>query len=159
MLVQVDVASFAVDPDKNSPLIVLKETGGSRSITIPIGPLEASAIAMQSLEVEPKKPLTIDLVKLSIELLGGTLSRIVVYDLVEQTFITRLQVTLTGSAKFIDCRPCDGISLALRCRCPIFVVDSVFTKTQLSTTLSESEVLRNHISSIDTMQFGNFVLE
>ncbi|MDG5816039.1 bifunctional nuclease family protein [Chitinispirillales bacterium ANBcel5] len=159
MLVQVEIASFAVDPGKNSPLILLKESGGARSIAVPIGPLEASAIAMQSLQVESQKPLTIDLVKIVIEQLGATLSRVVVYDFSEQVFLARLQVLTEKSVKFIECRPCDAISLALRCKCPIFVADSVFTKTQSGSSLSDADNLKKHISSLDTLEFGRYVLE
>ncbi|KMQ52351.1 hypothetical protein CHISP_0618 [Chitinispirillum alkaliphilum] len=160
MLVQVEVVSFAVDPDKNSPLIILQETGGSRSLSVPIAPLDASAIAMHSLQAaEPGKPLTIDLVKLIVDQLGGELARVVIYDYSEQVYLTRLQVSVGDSVKIIDCRPSDAISLALRSRCPILVNDSVFDRIQTSNNLSEAEILRNNISSIETMQFGRYILE
>jgi hypothetical protein len=51
MLIQVEVASFAVDPGRNTPVIILKEVSGERTLPVPIGPLEASAIAIESLKV------------------------------------------------------------------------------------------------------------
>ena len=159
MLVQVEIASFAVDPNRGLPLIILKECGGERSVAVPIGPLEASAIAMHSLDVQTDKPLTIDLVKTAIEQLGGTLVRIAISDVVEQSFSASIQVAADSSVKVIDCRPCDAIGLALRSGCPIFVRDAVFSKVNSDTELSEEEQLRKYIRSIDTTEFGRFVLE
>jgi len=159
MLVQVEIASFAVDPCRSLPLIILKECGGERTAAVPIGPLEASAIAMHSLDVETDKPLTIDLVRIAIEQLGGSLVRIVISDVVEQSFSASVQVTAGSSVKVIECRPCDAIGLALRSGCPIFVRDAVFAKVNSDAGLSEKEQLRKYIRSIDTAEFGRFVLE
>ncbi|MFP4165338.1 MAG: bifunctional nuclease family protein [Chitinispirillaceae bacterium] len=159
MLVQVEVASFAVDPARNAPLVVLRETGGIRSVAIPIGPLEASAIAIHSLQVEPDKPLTIDLVKIMIDELGATLRRVVIYDVIEQSFHARLQVQTGSAVKVVDCRPCDGVGLALRFDSPIFIDETVFNKLQSGSNLSESEQLRKNIRTLDTTEFGRFVLE
>ncbi|MFP4014867.1 MAG: bifunctional nuclease family protein [Chitinispirillaceae bacterium] len=159
MLVQVEVASFAVDPSRNAPLVLLREVGGIRSVAVPIGPLEASAIAIHSLQVEPEKPLTIDLVKIMMEELGAVLTRVVIYDVIEQAFQARLQIRSGSNVKVIDCRPCDALGLALRFDSPIFVNDAVFEKLQSGNGLSESEQLRKNIRNLDTTEFGRFVLE
>jgi hypothetical protein len=128
-------------------------------VAVPIGPLEASAIAMHSLDVQTDKPFTIDLVKIAIEQLGGFLVRIVISDVIEQSFSASIQVTAGSSVKVIECRPCDAIGLALRSGCPIFVRDAVFSKVNSDAELSEEELLRKQIRSIDTAEFGRFVLE
>jgi hypothetical protein len=73
MLVKVEFASFAVDPGSGVPFIILKEAGGPRTIPVRIGPLEASAIAVETLKVPPLSPLMIDVAKNLIEKLDGTL--------------------------------------------------------------------------------------
>jgi bifunctional DNase/RNase len=158
MLVQVEVTSFAIDPNRNSPVLILKEVSGSRTLPVPIGPLEASTIAMESLKVSPEKPLSIDLVKIMIDQLGGTLNRSVIYDQVDQTFFAHLQISTGNSVISIDCRPCDAIALALRCKRPLYVKDCVFDK-QLGKAVSEKEMIRKNISSIDTTEFGRYILE
>lgn len=158
MLIQVEVASFAVDPGRNSPLIILKEVSGVRTLPVPIGPLEASAIAIESLKVTPEKPLTIDLVKIILEQLGGVLSRVVIYDIIEQSLQARLQLTHDNCMLFIDCRPSDAIALAMRCTTPIFVKEIVFEKNSPG-KVSEQDKLRRSISSIDTTEFGRYFLE
>ncbi|MCL2688323.1 MAG: bifunctional nuclease family protein [Chitinispirillia bacterium] len=159
MLLQVEITSFAVDNQRGMPLIILKEYGGERTVAVPIGPLEASAIAMHSLEVQTNKPLTIDLVRIAIEQLGGSIMRIVISDVTEQSFSASIHVTAGSSIKVIECRPCDAIGLALSSGCSIFVRDAVFSKVNSGIELSEEEQLRRHIRSIDTTEFGRFVLE
>jgi uncharacterized protein len=158
MLVQVEVASFAIDPARNSPVLILKEISGSRSLPVPIGPLEASTIAMESLKVTPEKPLTIDLVRIVMEQLGGTLNRAVIYDQNDQTFFAHIQIRVDTTIVSIDCRPCDAIALALRCKRPLFVKDIVFDKLN-GNAVSEKDLIRKNISSIDTTEFGRYILE
>lgn len=158
MLIQVEVTSFAVDPSRNTPVLVIKEVSGSRSLLLPIGPLEASTIAMESLKVTPDKPLTIDLVQIMMEQLGGVLNRAVIYDQVEQTFHAHLQIRAGTKIVLIDCRPCDAIAFAQRCKKPLFVKDHIFSK-QSGVSVSEKEMIRKNISSIDTTDFGRYILE
>jgi uncharacterized protein len=158
MLIQVEIASFAVDPNRNSPLLVLKETGGARSLAIPMGPMEASTIAMESLKVATEKPVTIDLVRLVMEQLGGELNRILISDYLEGSFLSLLQIGTNGSVVSIDCRPCDAIALAMRCKKPIFVKDRVFDKIN-GRLMTEKEIVKKNISSIDTTEFGRYILE
>lgn len=158
MLVQVEISSFAIDPNRNSPVLILKELSGNRSLPVPIGPLEASTIAMESLKVSPEKPLTIDLLKIVIEQLGATLNRAVIYDQIDQTFYAHLQIGSGKSVISIDCRPCDAIALALRCKKPLYVKANVFDK-QAGKDLSERDIIRKSISSIDTTEFGRYILE
>ncbi|HLV30376.1 MAG TPA: bifunctional nuclease family protein [Chitinispirillaceae bacterium] len=158
MLIQVEVFSFAVDPARNSPVIILKETSGDRTLPVPIGPLEASAIAIESLKVTPEKPLTIDLTKIIMEQLGGVLTRAVIYDIIDQSLQARLQITDNNTMIFIDCRPCDALAMALRCDTPIFVNDAVLEKSSAENS-SETDKLRKNISSTDTTEFGRYFLE
>ena len=158
MLIEVEIASFALDPNRNTPVIILKEVSGERTLPVPIGPLEASAIAIESLNVTPEKPLTIDLVKLIMEHLGGTLQRVIISDIVEQSLQARIQVRSASGISLIDCRPCDAIALALRCRVTIFIDDRVLDLANAGIR-SAKERLRRRIRAIDTIEFGKYFLE
>lgn len=159
MLIKVEIASFAVDPSRNSPVVILKDTNGGKSVAIPIGPLEASAIAIESLKVKPEKPLTIDLVKLVMEQLGGVLARVVIDDYTDQSFSARLQLNIGAKTLILECRCSDALALAVRCMTPIYVNDLVFEKVNGGKTLSEKDKLRKTISSTDTLEFGRYILE
>lgn len=160
MLVEVEISSFALDPSRNTPVIILKEVSGKRTLPVPIGPLEASAIAIESLKVTPDKPLTIDLTRIIMEQLGGKLTRVIISDIVENSLHARLQIARgNGAVTMIDCRPCDALALAMRCKTPLYAIDLLFDKIQNGNSISEEEKLRKHISSIDTLDFGRYILE
>jgi bifunctional DNase/RNase len=160
MLVEVEISSFALDPSRNTPVIILKEVSGKRTLPVPIGPLEASAIAIESLKVTPDKPLTIDLTRIIMEQLGGKLTRVIISDIVENSLHARLQIVKgNGAVAMIDCRPSDALALAMRCKTPLYAMDLLFDKIQNGNSLSEEEKLRKHISSIDTLDFGRYILE
>lgn len=160
MLVEVEVSSFAVDPARNTPVIILREVSGKRMLPVPIGPLEASAIAIESLKVTPDKPLTIDLGRIIMEQLGGTLKRVIISDIIDNSLHAKIQISKgNGSMVMIDCRPCDALALAMRCKAPLYALDFLFEKLQTGNSLSDEEKLRKHISSIDTLDFGHYILE
>lgn len=159
MLIKAEVVSFAVDPAQNMPVIILKESGGMRTLPILIGSSEASAIAIKSLNITSERPLTIDLTRIIMQELGGTLQRIVVYDLVENVFYAHLYIAKEKTRHIIDCRCSDAIALALRCNCDIFVEDSVFEKHGSDQYVTEKEKLRQNIADLDTLDFGRYYLE
>jgi bifunctional DNase/RNase len=158
MLHAVEVESFGVDPNTGTPLVILKEKGGNRKLAVVIGPMEAGAIAMKSLNVETEKPLTIDLVKIVIERLGAKLDKVVLYDVSENVFLARLHVVMGTAALLIECRPPDALALALRNATPMYVDQLVFDKL---TPAGESEAgkLKQNIRNIDTVEFGRYHLE
>ena len=159
MLNKVEIASFTVDPSQNIPVVILKESGGERTIPISVGSTEASSIAIRYLDIASDRPLTIDLAKAILKELGGTLKRVVIYDLVELVFYANLHIATDRSVHVIDCRPSDAIALSLRCGCDIFVEDAVFEKNCAGRVVSEEEQLRSTITGIDTLEFGKYYLE
>jgi uncharacterized protein len=171
MLIKVEFSSFAIDPDKNTPLVILKEANGTRMLPLPVGPLEASAIAIKTLDVTTEKPLTIDVAKCILEELDGSLARVIIDAETGGSLFARLEIvaqsgqSARGTIRNINCRPCDALALALRCETPLFVRETVFeTVVRNGTTPagkkpSEFEKLRTSISSLDTMEFGSYYPE
>ncbi|MCL2218534.1 MAG: bifunctional nuclease family protein [Chitinispirillia bacterium] len=160
MLVPVEISSFAADTQKGTPLVVLKEISGARSVAVPLDIVEANAIAMHSLQVQVDKPFAIDLVKIAIEQLGGTLYRVVISDASDEGVFSSYIVIQSGlSLKVIDCRPADAVALALKCGAPLFVRDEVFAKRASERGQTEAEQLRERVRAVDTAEFGRYVLE
>ncbi len=159
MLIKAKIVSFAVDSQKNIPIVLLKEESGEKTIPIPMGTYEASAIAINYLNIGSDRPLTIDLAMLILLQLGGVLNRIVIYDFSNQIFYANIQILANQSNNIIDCRACDAIALALRCKCDIFVEDSVFEKIRGKEGVSDKEKLRRDIANINTLDFGKYYLK
>jgi len=105
--------------------LLLKEIDGSRRLPIIIGSFEAQAIAMVLEGIKAPRPLTHDLLKNMIDNLGARVVEVVISELVENTFISRIVIEVSGLTNEIDARPSDAIALAVRVEVPIYVSEQV----------------------------------
>ncbi|OGX31716.1 MAG: hypothetical protein A2787_00985 [Omnitrophica WOR_2 bacterium RIFCSPHIGHO2_01_FULL_48_9] len=130
MNIQVELSKIIIDEKRQDQVIVLREKSGDRQFPIVIGFLEASSIKMKLSGMEVPRPMTHDLVVSVVEHLGAVVEKLVIDKLVENTFHAKLELkTLGGEVKQVDCRPSDGIALAVRTGCDIFVDEEVLKKT------------------------------
>jgi bifunctional DNase/RNase len=111
-------------------ILLLEEVGGSRILPIVCGMAEGQAIAMKASGIEPLRPMTHDLLASTIEALGGTVERVVVTEVKNDTFYARVLVRRRAEKLSIDARPSDALNLAIRCDAPIFVTEHVFSQTE-----------------------------
>lgn len=130
-MVPVELVKIIIDEKNHDQAVVLREKdGGGRQIPIVIGFVEASSIQMKISGIEAPRPLTHDLLASLIQSLGATANHLLIDDLSEGTFFGKIRLTnAAGSPVDVDCRPSDGIALAVRMRIPIFVDERVFQKT------------------------------
>lgn len=113
------------DAAPKQTFVLLRDNRGRR-VPIFIGPFETMSITMALEGYNVDRPLTHDLLKNTIERLGGSVERITIDDLWQQTFYARITVTQkNGETQDIDARPSDAIALALRTRSPIYMAESV----------------------------------
>ncbi len=158
MLIPVELSTFSFDPASHVPVIVLRELCGDRTISVAIGHSDANAIALKSMEVTSESPMTIDLVTMVIDALGGSLDKVVLIPGEEKgTCQARMYVAGTKGLNIIQCRPPDGVALAIRCRCPAFADEALFIQNEED--VPEDQRLRQTIRSTDTLDFGRYYLE
>lgn len=119
MLVDLAVARLGLDSATNSYVVILRERGGRRLLPIWIGQVEAEAIAAHLGRVRRERPLTHDLCKALIAALGGTLRRVVITRVHNNTYYAELQLGGPAGVAHVDARPSDSIAIALRCQAPI----------------------------------------
>jgi uncharacterized protein len=124
--VSVEVDRVALDPSSGSPVVILEDRQGNRSLAIWIGFAEASSIASEMHHDRPPRPNTHDLAKRLIDGLHGSVSRVVVTELREGTYYSVLVLDAPGGVFEVDARPSDAIALALRTGAPLFVREALF---------------------------------
>lgn len=107
-----------------SPVLLLEDDLG-RTLEIAIGLCEALAIERVLEGQRAVRPLTHDLLLSLAERLEAPVDRVVIDDLSAGTYYARLILNTDDGLVSIDCRPSDGIALALRAHAPIFASDSV----------------------------------
>ena len=138
MEIEMTLKGLMVDPITNMPIIVLREVEGARVLPIWVGVFEANAIALRIENVETPRPMTHDLLQNVIANLGGTVERVVVCALRENTFYATLEIRSSQGAVTIDARPSDAIALALRADSRIFVEESVIQHARAVETSQDS---------------------
>ncbi|MFH1262342.1 MAG: bifunctional nuclease family protein [Pseudomonadota bacterium] len=145
MPIPMTVASLAIDPNTKAPFVVLRDAEQKFVLPIWIGMFEASAIATEIDKISLPRPMTHDLMKELLSVLGGELKRIEITDLRENTYIAALIVRTAADREIVvDSRPSDAIALALRTRSPIWVHEPVLEKSQaVRTTPAQTPTVAN----------------
>ena len=138
MEIEMKIRGLMMDPAANTPIIILKDVNGEAMLPIWVGAFEANAIAVEIEKLATQRPMTHDLVKNIIWELGASVKRIIITDLVDNTFFAIIELNRNGEVFMIDSRPSDAIALALRADCPIYVNDEVIRNSSAA-IVEESE--------------------
>ena len=159
---EVKINGLALDMTTNSPVIILAPLD-SEELLLPIwiGHFEAWAIGMELSGLSSNRPLTHDLLKSSIESLGGKILKVEVTKLVNQTFYATIYVEMDGTVKEIDARPSDSIALALKAKVKIYVADELFQMKKgdgKTPGVTDAESLRERLKRINPEDFGRYSL-
>lgn len=109
----------------HSYAVVLGEVNGLRRLPIVIGGFEAQAIAVALEKMQPSRPLTHDLMKNFMTAFAIDLHEIIICDLQEGIFYSKLVCSTENDTVEIDSRTSDAIALAVRFGCPIFTYENI----------------------------------
>jgi bifunctional DNase/RNase len=110
----------------NSYAVVLGEVNGMRRLPIVIGGFEAQAIAVALERMKPTRPLTHDLMKNFMLAFNVELHEVLIADLQEGIFYSKLLCSSDADTVEIDSRTSDALSLAVRFGCPIYIYENIF---------------------------------
>ncbi|HDP36156.1 MAG TPA: bifunctional nuclease family protein [Candidatus Hydrogenedentes bacterium] len=128
-MVQAEILGITQVQGAGFPTVLLRHE--ERVLLISIGLPEASAIQLALLEEKPPRPMTHDLICNILAGLRGNVLSVNIYKLEEQTFFAYLSIEQTNEQGEVeqllrvDARPSDGIAIALRVGCPIYVEEAV----------------------------------
>jgi hypothetical protein len=122
-----ELARIIISELNDQQVIYLREVEGERMFPILIGLFEATSIDRRVKREFPLRPLTHDLLKATIEALGGVVEDVVISDLREHTYFAKLRIRQNGELLEIDSRPSDAIALAVHYEpyLPIYVDSEV----------------------------------
>jgi bifunctional DNase/RNase len=130
--------------------VLLKDSEERNFLPIWIGMFEAAAIAMELQEFKSPRPMTHDLIVELVAKLQGTIEKVIISDIKEDTFYAVLEVRqkdLKEPIK-IDCRPSDAIAIAVRVDADIYVAENVMLNAKMVNAEKDKE---------ETAKFQDFV--
>jgi uncharacterized protein len=109
----------------HSYAVVLGEVNGVRRLPIVIGGFEAQAIAVALERMQPSRPLTHDLMKNFMLAFEVDLQEIIINDLQEGIFYSKLVCLTDTDTVEIDSRTSDALALAVRFGCAIYTYEHI----------------------------------
>ncbi|MEB0262327.1 MULTISPECIES: bifunctional nuclease family protein [unclassified Mucilaginibacter] len=107
--------------------LVLGEISGRRRLPIIIGSFEAQAIAIEIEKMTPSRPLTHDLFKSLGQAFNITVQEVIIYNLVDGIFYSKLICFDGKKTVEIDARTSDAIAVSVRFECPIYTYEFILS--------------------------------
>ena len=132
---------------EGSPLVrvTLQDVASEREVQIWIGWPEAAAIQTQLEGDVSPRPMTHDLMANMLVAVQAKVLQLLISEMKEETFFATLTISANSRLYEIDCRPSDGIALALRAGAPIFIADELMEQMEQT---SEQELRATHAGTI-----------
>ena len=124
-MIELSLIGVRVELPSNQPIVLLKEVDGERYLPIWIGAVEATAIAFALQGIQTPRPMTHDLMRDILSQTNTDVERIVINELVEQTFYAAIRMSANSQVSEVSSRPSDAIALAVRINAPIFASEEV----------------------------------
>lgn len=138
----------------NTPVIILIFNVEEKHYKLPIwiGPFEGQCILDVLQRKENERPLPYDLINELLSNLDCEVDKIIISDIINNTFYATLILTTNTSKLEIDLRPSDAINIAIRTKKTMYISDKVFefTKDNSITELLDDNIKYN-INKIDNI--------
>ncbi len=157
------ISGLTVDPITNSPIVILKEIDGDKTLPIWIGLLEATAIASEMEGIKFSRPMTHDLLKNMMEMVKIEVVKIEVCDLKNNTYYALIHVKQGDKEMTIDARPSDALALSLRLDVPIYVAEEVINgssqidlKAEPQDKSKQGKQWQDILESLNAEDFGKY---
>lgn len=112
-------------------LVLEQKDNSSEKIEMIIGRNEAAELAVAIEEVKSARPFSSEVLKTVITELGFNLSKVIIDDLKETFFYSKMILTRGQEIKSIDARPVDAITQSIRFNCGIFISKNVIAKNKI----------------------------
>lgn len=156
----------------HSYAVVMGEVNGLRRLPIVIGGFEAQAIAVALEKMQPSRPLTHDLMKNFMSAFNVDLIEIIISDLQEGIFYSKLVCVNEHDTVEIDSRTSDALALAVRFGCPIYTYENILDsagilmedtakkkKGAVETTSPTTSASRDDLRSMSIEELNNLLGE
>ncbi len=150
MDIRMKVDGLLFDPRSGMYILLLKALEGEETLPIWIGKPEADSIALALGKVVTPRPLTHDLIKKILEDMSLSITRVVVREIVDNTYYASLYVSDGNMEKPVDSRPSDAVAVALRTNSPIYVNEDVIEK-------KNTDELEEWLKNLKPEDFGNIM--
>lgn len=126
-VIEMEILGLSSTPGGSGTYALILTEGGEapRRLPIIIGAFEAQAIALELENIRTPRPMTHDLIKNVLLEFDSEVEQIVIHELSEGTFYSRILFTRNGESVELDARPSDAIAVAIRFNARIYVAEAI----------------------------------
>jgi bifunctional DNase/RNase len=156
-LVEVFVRGIALDQERKHPVVLLKADADDDILPIWIGTAEATAIFTALAGKSFERPMTHDLLKILIDVLGASVEKVEITGIQSDTYFARIVLRRGEDVFYVDARPSDSIALALRADAPLFIDRDLFNSYKRGVDLGpdDDDDVRKRLKELDPGNFGD----
>ena len=158
-MIELSLVGVRVELPTNQPIVLLKEADGHRYLPIWVGAVEATAIAFALQGIQTPRPMTHDLLRDILNETDITVDRVLINELVDQTFFAVIRLHTAGEAKEVSSRPSDAIALAVRVNVPIFADEEVLDQAGIELRDEEESEVEKFREFLDQVTPEDFAAE
>ena len=146
--IKLEILSLSYSQTHSSSFtLVLIEPKKNKKLPIIIGSSEAQSIAMQLEKIASARPLSHDVVKSFADKFGINVTEVIIYNLIEGVFFSKIICNNGDKEEEIDSRTSDAIAIALRFNCPIYTYDFILSTAGILLEEESMEDLQNDENS------------
>jgi uncharacterized protein len=159
MEIEMKIRGLMMDPVTNVPIVILKGVERDALLPIWVGVYEANAIALEIEKIATPRPMTHDLLKNVLHGLSWSVRKVVVSQLIDDTFYAIIWLEREGILVSIDSRPSDALALALRTDSPIYVEEDVIKSSKAASASQEkdsSQELKRWLENLNDEDLGKY---
>lgn len=147
-MVEMRVFGLTIDPQTKTPIVILREMEGETVLPVWVGAMEAMAVSLVLNKENLPRPLTHDLLLMTLKALRAGLVKVEITDLKDGVFFALLVLQGPGGRVRVDCRPSDAIALAMRAEAPIMVNEDVLRRAAEAQEKAEQRLHEEVLSPV-----------
>lgn len=130
--VEVQIESIRVSLVNQGRVVLLKDVEKGRILPLMICSAETEMLMLAIQEIALSRPVPHDILKNAITQLGGRPAYTEIYEYKSEIYYSRLVVTQNNEPLYIECRPSDAVSLAVRCHIPLLVDEDILEQAGIT---------------------------
>lgn len=149
-MIETSVKCVIREPVTSRYVMLLETLCGHYLIPVKIGEFEAEAIYCVLNRITSPRPMTYDFISRIIGTIDEVnIDRVVVDRFEHGVYMASIYVNCSKEEKRVDCRPSDGVTLALKMGIPVYVEDHLLCP--------QCCVDRQHMAEQDNKVLGNLI--